>query len=50
LIQADDAFDVAALQENLGLGDEELVSSEDRVRDTNGPTTHAARAQEYDVK
>jgi len=49
LIQADDAFDGTALQEILGPGGEELVSSEDRVR-ARTATTLAARAQEYDAK
>jgi hypothetical protein len=49
LIQAD-AFDVLALQENLGRGGEHLVSSEDRVRETNGAAALTARAQEHDAK
>ena len=46
LIQAAEAFDVAALKEILGPGSEDLVSSEDAVQDKNRATEFVAKAKE----
>lgn len=46
LIQAAGAFDVPALRAILGQGSENLVSSEDPVRDKNSAASFAAKAQE----
>ena len=46
LIQATGNFDVAALMEILGPEGEDLVSSEDPVRDKNAATAFAAKARE----
>ena len=46
LIQAAGAFDVPALKAILGPGSENLVSSEDPVRDKNSAASFAAKAQE----
>lgn len=46
LIQAAEAFDVAALKEILGPGSEDLVASEDAVQDKNRAAEFAAKAKE----
>jgi hypothetical protein len=46
LIQATETFDVQALKEILGLHGEDLVSSEDPVRDKNNAAAFAAKARE----
>jgi hypothetical protein len=46
LIQAAASFDVPALKEILGPGGEDLVSSEDPVRDKSAATTFAAESRE----
>jgi hypothetical protein len=46
LIQAAEAFDVAALKEILGPGSEDLVESEDAVQDKNRAAEFATRAKE----
>ncbi len=48
LIQAAQNFDVPALEQILGAGSEDLVSSEDTVRDKNSSLAFAAKAQEKD--
>jgi len=50
LIQAAGTFDVPSLRAILGPGSEDLVSSEDPVRDKNNAASFAAKAQEkHDV-
>jgi hypothetical protein len=46
LIEAAEAFDVAALKEILGPGSEDLVASEDAVQDKNRATEFVAKAKE----
>lgn len=46
LIQAAEAFDVAALKEILGPGSEDLVASEDAVQDKNRAAEFASKAKE----
>ena len=46
LIQAAEAFDVAALKEILGPGSEDLVASEDPVQDMNRAAEFVAKAKE----
>ncbi len=46
LIQAAQSFDVPALEQILGAGSEDLVSSEDPVQDKNSSLAFAAKAQE----
>ena len=46
LIQAAEAFDVAALKEILGPGSDDLVASEDAVQDKNRAAEFSAKAKE----
>jgi hypothetical protein len=46
LIQAAEAFDVAALKEILGPGSEDLVASDDQVQDKNRAIEFVAKAKE----
>jgi hypothetical protein len=46
LLQAAEAFDVAAITEILGPGSEDIVTSEDPVMDKNRATAFAAKAKE----